>query len=244
MPGGPWVGKSVRLSFPSDRDFDARVKKLIVNTRKVLTENGVSNVIRLGFSAIDFVTRPTKGIDSFFAAEAKKSPLKISGNKNKHPAKKRQQVKPSGMESFLLNKKCGNEYARNNLTPEKKHQILVDTKSAARVEEGSACHDEMQSEDDSGNSATLTDEEIARRLHDELNSHHVDVQPKKETDRDEAIAMKLQSKYDREHAVLSSVEKFATNNNKRKETENCKTASGSRVPKKSKINSYFSVVKK
>ena len=65
--GGAWIGKTFRLSFPTDKDFNARVQKLVDNTRTVLTERGHTSFIRIGFSAIDFVNRPRIGIDSFFS---------------------------------------------------------------------------------------------------------------------------------------------------------------------------------
>eukprot|EP00984_Skeletonema_dohrnii_P016206 scaffold7152_cov148-Skeletonema_dohrnii-CCMP3373.AAC.7 len=79
-PGGSWIGKTFRLPFPTDREFDSRVQRLVDSTRKILTERGEKSFIRIGFSAIDFVVRPKAGIDSFFAQQ----------EKNTTPSKKRQ----------------------------------------------------------------------------------------------------------------------------------------------------------
>ncbi|KAK1741494.1 DNA polymerase eta [Skeletonema marinoi] len=79
-PGGSWIGKTFRLPFPTDREFDSRVQRLVDNTRKILTERGEKSFIRIGFSAIDFVVRPKAGIDSFFAQQ----------EKNTTPSKKEQ----------------------------------------------------------------------------------------------------------------------------------------------------------
>lgn len=234
ITGGPWVGKSVRLAFPTDRDFDARVKKLVTNTHKILKENGVTNVIRLGYSAIDFVTRSSKGIESFFAAESKKTPPKISQNKRGSAVKKKQQAKPSGIKAFLSNESLKFESERSAIylaqEGDNQHIEVPDKLGPTRLHQ----HDNSPSDKE-----TLTDEEIARRLHDELNrSPAVKMQARRQTDRDEAIAKKLQSKYDRENAVLSSVEKLETSNNKRKFSKG--KAVGGTISKKSKqIDSYF-----
>jgi hypothetical protein len=234
----------VRLTFPSDRDFDARVKRLCDNTRKVLTENGVSTVIRLGFSAIDFVTRPLKGIESFFApADVKKTPPKTElGTANDKRVKQKCQVKkPSGIEAFLF--PCKNTVQQRDLDRDNVQMngaadgpMLVSAIDAKINESANAAPK---------NGDTLTDEEIARRLHNELNNNSAadNMQPMKEIDRDQAIALKLQSKYDRENDVLTRVEKYSASS-KRKMVGKSERQEGATVHKKSKLlDSYFSLRK-
>ena len=243
--GGPWIGKSVRLTFPSDREFDTRVKRLCDNTRKVLTENGVSNVIRLGFSAIDFVARPSKGIESFFApapADVKKSPTKtIMGTKNGTCAKQKCQTKkPNGIEAFFSS---GKNTARQQDPNHCNNQKCVAADESTQLSmTGTKINESAIAApaDLVNNSDTLTDEEIARRLHNELNNNSTAdmMQPAKEIDRDQTVAMKLQSKYDRENDVLTRVEKYSAGN-KRKMVGKTETQKGAAMHKKSKLDSYF-----
>ena len=247
LPGGPWIGKSVRLSFPTDRDFDTRVKKLVSNTQKVLIENNCSTVIRLGYSAIDFVTRPAKGIEAFFVADPDQSPPSNGQKRSKidNSAKmKPDEVKPFGIEAFLLanrNKSSSQRVVKNSKqtanNSECQRDIADAVIEAARLSESSEAQQ---------NEKPLTDEEIARQLQSaydkeiRINNTSASIQPKKETDRDEAMALKLQSTYDREHSVLSSVEKYSKEK-KRKQIGKIKTQKGSN--KKSKLDSYFSLKK-
>jgi len=246
--GGPWIGKSVRLSFPTDRDFDARVKKLVSNTRKVLTENSCSTVIRLGYSAIDFVTRPAKGIETFFMAEPNQSSPDPNSQKRRrvdHSAKmKPQQIKPIGIEAFLStskNKSSSKYIAKNSKqtidNSESRCDIADAVKNASVVSESPEAQQKEKS---------LTDEEIAKQLQSaydkeiRTNNTLASIQPKPEIDRDEAMAIKLQSTYDREHSVLSCVEKYSIGN-KSKKIGQIKSQKG--INKKSKIDSYFTFKK-
>lgn len=240
VTGGPWIGKSVRLTFPSDRDFDARVKRLCDNTRKVLTENGVSTVIRLGFSAIDFVARPLKGIESFFApADVKKTPPKTElGTANDKRVKQKCHVKkPSGIEAFLF--PCKNTVPQQDLDRDDNQRD-----GPTEVSMSETKINESANVAPAKNGDSLTDEEIARRLHDELNHNSAadNMQPTKEIDRDQAIALKLQSKYDRENDVLTRVEKYSASS-KRKMVGKSERQKGPTVHKKSKLDSYFSLKK-
>mmetsp|Transcript_10890 Transcript_10890/g.19106 ORF Transcript_10890/g.19106 Transcript_10890/m.19106 type:complete len:209 (+) Transcript_10890:27-653(+) len=103
VPGGAWIGQSFRLPFPTDRDFNSRVQKLVDNTRTVLTERGHTPLIRMGFSAIDFVVRPKIGIDSFFSkAKTQSSSTKrlFSGNND---GKKEAHTESGGIiDSFFI----------------------------------------------------------------------------------------------------------------------------------------------
>ena len=274
ISGGPWIGRSVRLPFPTDRDFDARVKRIVSNTRKVLTESGCSTVIRLGYSAIDFVTRPAKGIESFFAAEQtqksspksdklnadnkarQKSPSKSSKINVVNKVKQEGRVKPNGIEAFFSqikdipttgdhNWKCSSNSGvseAQDKTEDNHEKQLV--KPNCHDDIADVVDEERQPQDNKPGKQKLTDEEIARELQKSYdkeinpNSTFGSSQPRLEIDKDQAMALKLQSKYDREHAVLSCVEKFSANS-KRKGTSKTNSNGGDNVPKKSKIDSYF-----
>jgi len=263
--GGAWIGRSVRLPFPTDRDFDARVKRLVDSTRKALKETGQTTVIRLGYSAIDFVTRPAKGIESFFVTGTKKSctthhmACKTIGYNDRQE----RQVKPRGIEAFLSsgrNNACmgaqkfnhntrdgdGNGNVEDIITdvdykqsPEVPVFIVdtdIQTAEANRTE--SLWHQATQSE----SNIPMPDEEIARQLQvaydKELGTDAAiaSMQHKKEIDQDKALALKLQSSYDKEHAVLSGVERYS----KRKSGGLARSQEGGKMPKKYKIDSYFS----
>jgi len=106
IPGGAWIGKTFRLPFPTDKDFDSRVQKLVDGTRKALTESGHSSFIRMGFSAIDFVMRPKVGIDSFFnkgKTQSTSTKRLMSGNND---VKKEACAKPNGIGSFFSTSKA------------------------------------------------------------------------------------------------------------------------------------------
>ena len=223
------------------------MKKLVSNTQKVLIENNCSTVIRLGYSAIDFVTRPAKGIETFFVADPDQSPPSNGQKRSKidNSAKmKPDEVKPFGIEAFLLanrNKSSSQRVVKNSKqtadNSECQRDIADAVIEAARLSESSEAQQ---------NEKPLTDEEIARQLQSaydkeiRINNTSASIQPKKETDRDEAMALKLQSTYDREHSVLSSVEKYSKEK-KRKQIGKIKTQKGTN--KKSKLDSYFSFKK-
>lgn len=79
-PGGSWIGKTFRLPFPNDKEFDSRVQRLVDGTRNILMERGEKSFIRIGYSAIDFVVRPKTGIDSFFSAAAASPKRSVGGD--------------------------------------------------------------------------------------------------------------------------------------------------------------------
>ena len=220
------------------------MKKLVSNTQKVLIENNCSTVIRLGYSAIDFVTRPAKGIETFFVVDPDQSPpngqkrSKIDNSAKMKP----DEVKPFGIEAFLLaNKSSSQRVVKNSKQTADNSESQRDIADAVIEAAGLSESSEAQQ-----NEKPLTDEEIARQLQSaydneiRINNTSASIQPKKETDRDEAMALKLQSTYDREHSVLSSVEKYSKEK-KRKQIGKIKTQKGTN--KKSKLDSYFSFKK-
>eukprot|EP00804_Cyclotella_cryptica_P027695 CCRYP_010307-RA/>CCRYP_010307-RA protein AED:0.09 eAED:0.09 QI:1188/1/1/1/1/0.71/7/0/441 len=267
-PGGAWIGRSVRLAFPTDRDFDVRVKRLVNSTRKVLTESGHTTVIRLGYSAIDFVNRPAKGIESFFAVGTKKSctTRHMVCKTIVHKESQDRQVRPKGIEAFLSSGKnnssataqkyhhTSHDLDRNGNT--KDFITVDDCKQApadaaviagAGIQTSEATHTEtlLHHAAQSETNMSMTDEEIARQLQiaydNELGNDNTtaSVKHKKEFNQDKALALKLQLSYDREHAVLSGVEKYSNNTNKKLSVV-ARSHDGGKMPKKYKIDSYFS----
>eukprot|EP00804_Cyclotella_cryptica_P027696 CCRYP_010307-RC/>CCRYP_010307-RC protein AED:0.07 eAED:0.07 QI:1374/1/1/1/1/1/6/61/401 len=266
--GGAWIGRSVRLAFPTDRDFDVRVKRLVNSTRKVLTESGHTTVIRLGYSAIDFVNRPAKGIESFFAVGTKKSctTRHMVCKTIVHKESQDRQVRPKGIEAFLSSGKnnssataqkyhhTSHDLDRNGNT--KDFITVDDCKQApadaaviagAGIQTSEATHTEtlLHHAAQSETNMSMTDEEIARQLQiaydNELGNDNTtaSVKHKKEFNQDKALALKLQLSYDREHAVLSGVEKYSNNTNKKLSVV-ARSHDGGKMPKKYKIDSYFS----
>jgi len=237
VPGGAWIGKTFRLPFPSDKDFDARIQRLVDSTRTVLTERGHSSFIRIGFSAIDFVVRPKVGIDSFFnkgkttTRSSSTTTKLLVGGKTK---------KDSGINNFFASKKPPSQVKtttaatspkpnndnddedNDDRTPKKPSP--KDTTSTADVDmrnEDESVEVETTTETTSQSKPAMTDEEMARHLQETYNKE-VESQSKvitktkeKVLDKDEAFALQLQSKFDRENEVLSHVERFPA---KRKST--------------------------
>ena len=256
IEGGPWIGRSIRLPFPTDRDFDSRVKRLVDQTRKVLVESGQTTIIRLGYSAVDFVTRPAKGIETFFNADVNRSSTKQKKIESDRSVKKKHQAKPSGIETFFscskneaISTQCtssNNEKSPRDHTVDRYNQPLeysnhIHITGVSAMKSDSANVSELRN-------IAMSDEEIARQLQSaydnevKTSSPATMTQPKTEVDRDEAIALKLQSTYDREHAVLSYVEKFSIHKRRDKRGK-VKGNDGTTICKKSKIDSYFTLKK-
>ena len=231
-----------------------------------MTESGHRTLIRLGFSAIDFVTRPAKGIESFFVAGAKKSPPKLDRDStiNYHNNSRKREVKPSGIESFFSSE----PKASSPIGPKHEHDDAK-TGNIPKAVDDEFCFEKLEhqvgSEKDASHptsteaqfyqqkkeamiefNTTREDEEIARRLQNAYdnemanNSPAVTMQPKGDIGRDKEIAQKLQASYDREHAVLSCVERFSSNTKRKKSGT---TKAQKMNDKKCKIDSYFSLKK-
>ncbi len=193
VPGGAWIGRTFRLPFPTDKDLNSRVQKLVDGTRKALSEKGHSGVIRIGFSAIDFVLRPKIGIDSFFgkgapatkrlgdgnSAESKKSGGKVRGKEFFFSARKHQSASPETKCATVpsLNSLENTEMCGESTSPNKEQNIIGPAAASLREMNGSAdfsgsLHDNMTSPSidihSSGHENNMADEEIARRLQDSL----------------------------------------------------------------------------
>ena len=284
-PGGSWIGKTFRLPFPTDREFESRVQRLVDNTRKILTERGEKSFIRIGYSAIDFVVRPKTGIDSFFAQQQEK--------KNATPSKRQrdgvgrsstpthpkdantestrarlnarlkhdqQQKEECGIQGWLakvdssaeVSTKAKEVVDETSTSPHrgtnlKQSSQRADGAESVAVEEGSNSYIATTIEETNQN--IISDEELARRLQstydDEAareNSSSVVNERSSNNDsdgdraitlryqsaadatnddmdeRDRAIALELQSKYDREHSILSDVERFSGISKRKKGT--------------------------
>jgi len=185
-PGGSWIGKTFRLPFPTDREFDSRVQRLVDNTRKILTERGEKSFIRIGFSAIDFVVRPKAGIDSFFAQQEKNiTPSKKTQRDDVEDANvestrarlnarlkhDQQQKEDSGLQGWLA-KVDGAEVSTKAAVEEttsphhdtnlKQSLQASDEAESIAVEEGSNTNTDTTGEEN--NQKILSDEELARRL--------------------------------------------------------------------------------
>ncbi|KAL3816628.1 hypothetical protein ACHAXA_004810 [Cyclostephanos tholiformis] len=257
VPGGAWIGRTFRLPFPTDRDFNSRVRKLVDGTRKALSEKGHSGVIRIGFSAIDFVVRSKTGIDSFFSkgVKANAGPVtkrivdgrsaeqesggKLGGKESFFSSLKSSSPKTKGMPVSSLNSSDNNEICGVSPSPGKNPTRNCCAEVSLR-EMNVAEYNENLQDPMSGTSAhsmnlknNLTDEDIARRLQDSLDEEMNKTENGKHStssdliDKDEALALVLQSTYDREDALLSHLERFPT----RKKNINAK-----RQPKKSEKN--------
>ena len=213
VPGGAWIGRTFRLPFPNDKDFDLRVQKLVDRTRKVLLEKGHSSFIRIGFSAIDFVVRSKIGIDSFFS----------KGGDNKY------NTLPT----------------RNSIVERVYDDMQKESSGKLGDEVETGCKPAMTILDrnvasNSHHTNSVSDEEIARRLQDSLdeeimnsnevkNNHNHTSNKIGKVDKDEAMALALQSTYDREDALLSHMERYST---KRLSDEKAKTT----LQKKGRVN--------
>ncbi len=296
-PGGSWIGKTFRLPFPTDREFDSRVQRLEQNTRKILTERGEKSFIRIGFSAIDFVARPKSGIDSFFAAapqqEKNTIPSKRQGDNNNNSEDANTESTRARLNARLKHDQQQKE--ENSLqgwltkvddADVSKKAVVEETETSSphrstNLKQPSRTSDEAESvavEVGTNNTTTATigeeisDEELARRLQstydDEArensnNLHHNVVGEESNNnnvtgdraiglqfqstinatiddvdERDRAIALQLQSKYDREHSILSDVERFSGISKRKKGTSPKNHQGGSN--KKNRIDNFFS----
>ena len=239
VPGGAWIGKTFRLPFPQDKDFDARIQRLVDSTRNVLTERGHSSFIRIGFSAIDFVVRPKVGIDSFFSkgkTPSRTTKLLVGGGKGKNK-------KDSGINNFFAAKKAtpqvetiaaatspkqnsnddgeqnSNDSDKDDKTPKKSspkdNSSTADVGTTLKEDDSTEETTETTSDIAAQSKPDMTDEEMARHLQETYNKE-VESQSKvitktkeKVLDKDEAFALQLQTKFDRENEVLSHVERFS-----------------------------------
>ena len=241
VPGGAWIGQSFRLPFPTEKDFNLRVQKLCDNTRRVLNERKHSSFIRIGFSAVDFVVRPKVGIDSFFG--------KGKPNHNQSFSTKRSglcdddknaSAKSGGLDRFFSSRK--QQVASPSPTPTCSiNNCGIETASQSVIRVGNCSGDcqvglETDAAFDSIHATTLSDEEIARQLQETYNKKSGGNNDALSSDlfaRDLALASQLQSKYDRESAVLSHIERFSPKG--RLQVDDPST----RNNKKSKLDSFF-----
>ena len=245
--GGAWIGKTFRLSFPTDKDFNARVQKLVDNTRTVLTERGHTSFIRIGFSAIDFVNRPRIGIDSFFSkgktkTQSSSTKLLVGGKSDTKETATKSGLK--GITSFFSAGRKPQSAQSLNGTPSPKSSSK---KVLVGKDEELSTEDETEGVETNSSNTTervtaMTDEEIARQLQDSYNKE-VGTQGKsnvsqleKSLDKDEAFALQLQSTFDREHEVLSHVERFSA---KRKSNATSKSQKNSKSSKRGKIDFFL-----
>lgn len=233
QPGGSWIAKTVRLPFPRDKDFDARVQRLVDGTRKVLTEQGQDSFIRIGFSAIDFVERPRVGIDSFFTQDK---------GKDKDKGKCTSSTATTRLLRDKLKKSHGIEcFFNKSPTPPKQHEKTLPSTDTRIVQDqcednltaashqGDANEIEKNNDETANTMAHRADEEIAKQLQDSLDKN-VSKLCAAAGGRDEALALELQSRYDREHEVLSQVERHAAKR---------KTASGKKTKSKNRKLDFF-----
>jgi hypothetical protein len=268
VPGGAWIGRTFRLPFPTDRDFNSRVRKLVDGTRKALSEKGHSGLIRIGFSAVDFVVRSRIGIDSFFGKGVKANAALAT----KHAADGNSDVKKGscpdqlGREDSFLS-----SLNHASASPETKIMPFPTVNGHDKNERGECpspvknptgkCYaevslQEMNSVDFDGyshdntpmlstsprpmqNENTVTDEDIARRLQGSLDEEMKEEENSSRSirsdiiDKDEALALVLQSTYDREDALLSHMERFST---RKKDNDTKPRKSGN---KRSKIDFFL-----
>jgi len=264
VPGGAWIGRTFRLPFPADRDFNARVRKLVDGTRKILTERGHSSLIRIGLSAIDFVHRPKIGIESFFSkGKTQSSSSKCRGDDH---ARKEVHAKSGGIDSFFSTRKNQSASPKlrttssaqlvghgdgelHNVLPSREPKNQKQGKASVLQQKvnGNGMHNNLLEEDSklSKKRATeaphftvnMADEEIAKQLQASYDNE-VKGKGKRDiafSDRDKALACQLQSSYDREHAVLTHAEKFSV---KRKKDSNTETRTKANI-KRSKIDFFL-----
>ena len=252
-PGGAWIGRSFRIPFPTATgDFDARVQKLVDGARKIITERGHGSFIRLGFSATDFVPRPKVGIGSFFSK--RKNPS--TPTEHLVSGKNARASKAAGIDSFCSSKtskpvtKMSEDNARakpvciDSFYSTKKSKPTTKISEAKLFPNRVALHEADKPADDvapelmapftnTSGPAAMTDEEMAKQLQESYNAEATERGRQHATDRDKALACQLQSSFDREHSVLSHVERFSA-----KGKGNAKSRAKANSSKKSKID-YF-----
>ena len=306
-PGGSWIGKTFRLPFPNDKEFESRVQRLVDGTRNVLMERGEKSFIRIGFSAIDFVVWPKTGIDSFFSAAAQTtksstaSPKRtvgvggdgaVNGTPNNNvestrarlDARRKQdsQKEESGLQSWLTksdNREKSTMAAVETSSPTTGATNLKQSPQRSNgpdiaVDDGrDTIIGPNIAEDKETNQKIVSDEELARRLQcaydDEARENNIDnnrnsdeaetldnddevdrdrrlalqLQSVTDTtnsdmDRDRAMAMQLQSTYDREHSILSDVERLSGITKRKKGSTSPRSQRSSN--KKNRIDNFFS----
>ncbi len=233
VPGGAWIGHSFRLPFPTEKDFNLRVQKLVDSTRRVLNERKHSSFIRIGFSAVDFVVRPKIGIDSFFRmgknndnqSSTKRTTQRLGNDK------KKASTKSGCLDHFFSPQKIHVASQISTQTDWSINDHGLSTEPPSSIKEMGGCQVGLEMDARSSTQHTsnnLTDEEIARQLQETYNNEKVensDAPSSEMFGRDQALATQLQSKFDRETAVFAHIERFSyrtskendtnTNNNKR-----------------------------
>jgi len=266
VPGGPWIAHTFRLPFPTDKDFNSRVQRLVDSTRKSLRDTGHSSFIRIGFSAIDFVHRPKVGIDSFFSKDktqptisskrlvsganhVRKETNSKSGDigfffsaRKKQPATPKSKTTTSPQLVGHVDNELHNDIPSCKPNQKQDGSELLHLKGKGTDVRNWLADDSTVSKTNSLHASQhthiMTDEEIARQLQ---NSY--DNETRKESkhndefsDKDKAFAFQLQSSYDREHSVLTHVERFSgTKNN----NSNTKSHSKGNSSKRSKIDFFL-----
>lgn len=216
VPGGAWIGRTFRLPFPTDKDFNSRVQKLVDGTRKALSEKGHSGLIRIGFSAIDFVVRPKIGIDSFFCKGVKSNTLpatkrlgdeqsaggtetcgKVRGNEYFFSARKHQTASPKTKSTTVpsLNNHDNTELCGESPTSKKnRNRTGSAAVSLTEMNEDGLCdslHDNMTMSSmdihSSRHENNMADEEVARRLQDSLDEEMNDETKSKRSSRSDKV---------------------------------------------------------
>jgi len=239
VPGGAWIGHSFRLPFPTEKDFNLRVQKLVDNTRKALNERKHSSFIRIGFSAMDFVVRPKVGIDSFFskgkANQHQSSTKRLTSGKGDGDDDKGASAKCRRLDHFFSNQEIlvTSPISTPADRPINNHEN--DTSSPSATKESKSSGDYCQGTD-AADSYSLTDEEIARQLQESYNNEKAESRASDLYDKDLAIASQLQSEYDRESAVLAHIERFSPKGRHKTKANPTKTSSSN---KRSKLDSFF-----
>lgn len=235
VPGGAWIGHSFRLPFPTEKDFNLRVQKLVDNTRKALNERKHSSFIRIGFSAMDFVIRPKVGIDSFFS----------KGKTNHHQSSTKRLTSGIGDDdkgASAKSRRLDHFFSNQNIqvaspisTPADRsiNDHVTDTSSPSAINRSKNYGDYWQGRDAAN---SLADEEIARQLQESYNNEKAESRASDLYDKDLAIASHLQSEYDRESAVLAHIERFSPKGRHKTKANPTKTSSSN---KRSKLDSFF-----
>jgi len=221
-PGGAWIGRTFRLPFPADKDFNSRVQKLVTDTRRVLNERGHSSIIRIGFSAIDFVNRPKHGIDTFFStSRSQLSPAKKMDNiSTKNNPRKNTTTKSAGINCYFPEKsKSSNEFHH-------------DVHSKTTVSDEEFARQVQKSFDDEVKS-------FRTPIQNESQIPVASISKTEDVSRDESIALQLQTEYDRENRVLSDVERFSSMS--KRKGRNISSGRHQKLceSKSSKIDSFF-----
>ena len=242
VPGGAWIGHSFRLPFPTEKDFNLRVQKLVDSTRRVLNERKHSSFIRIGFSAVDFVVRPKLGrIDSFFS-KGKTNDNHSSTKRTTHRLgdyDKKTSTRPGRLDHFFSPRKI---HVASPISTQTDWSIIDDGNSTAppsSIKDGKGdcqvgLETDARSSSPQNTSNNLTDEEIARQLQETYNNETVQ---NSDVGRDQALASQLQSEFDRETAVLAHIEKLSPKGQRKTAKQNDTNTSNSN--KRSKLDFFF-----